>query len=889
MKKNSSLGRLFVLAFTFFLIVPLMAVFVFFLATIYNSNKTEIAKDLQAVCHAISGKLNSRLESHAMYISAIADALNAGSSERNIDQMMVSGINNFRIFNSIYVLDNDKKIRKIYFSGFSRYNKHDFLDIKLSDVNNKDMESFSWSRPFSSLVTNSHVVRVSRKYTDGYVVGDLNLKFLTDSLTYTNIADSVSLFIVDSRGDVIANDRGEITIDNLFNHPAVVESYLGGHITFDYKRGDDTYTAAGFKIPVADWYLILEQNQFVAFNLFYDILYVTVVSAVVVVLFISAMLYLLNVRFISPIRRLTDRTKNISDSTDLIFARPEVTVFSELKDLYDSFEKMSERLVSREKELRNKEEYVRSIFDSTTNTGIIVISNDPEPVIKDANVGAQLISGYKMSELLGLPPAALVRWVGDDIGRMKREAVSKNAMVTARFEMTKKNGISFPVLCTVHPLLDESGSTDSLIVVFIDITELTRAQQALESEKERLDVTLKSIGEGVIATDRAGRITLVNASTENILGQKYRYLIGHNICDVLQIYDHNTGDDLSDDLLRCEDISKRIFVANVISNDAGVIVVSVTASQMLNTKGDTVGAVYVFRDISEQIKMENELINRKQQLEEINRNLEIRVLEETERRRKNEQMLFEQSKFAAMGQMISAIAHQWRQPLNALALYTQDIEDAYEMEEVNAAYLRSFVENSMSLINHMSATIDDFRNFFHSTNAKEECNYVDVIFQSVGLVSTQLRNQNIDFEIIIRNQSGEHRFTNTLPALGVKYGKNLLLIPSEIKQVVLNILQNARDAIAEKRRIAVKETGHIRILIEYLEDGVVTTLSNDGGNIPEDSLMRIFDPYFTTKPEGEGTGIGLYMSRIMIEEHMGGKVMAENTDAGASFVIRLYY
>ncbi len=207
--------------------------------------------------------------------------------------------------------------------------------------------------------------------------------------------------------------------------------------------------------------------------------------------------------------------------------------------------------------------------------------------------------------------------------------------------MTKKNGVSFPVLCTVHPLNDFLDEVDTYIVVFIDISELVRIQTALESEKERLDVTLKNIGEGVLAADKLGRITLVNSSSENILGQKMRFLIGQNVKDVLQIYDYMSGEGITNELTSMENTSRRTFKANIVSaSGAGVTTVTITASVILSNKGEIVGFVYVFRDISESIRMDQELIARKQQLEEINSDLEIRVNEEASKRRKNEQMLF---------------------------------------------------------------------------------------------------------------------------------------------------------------------------------------------------------------------------------------------------------
>jgi C4-dicarboxylate-specific signal transduction histidine kinase len=288
--------------------------------------------------------------------------------------------------------------------------------------------------------------------------------------------------------------------------------------------------------------------------------------------------------------------------------------------------------------------------------------------------------------------------------------------------------------------------------------------------------------------------------------------------------------------------------------------------------------------------MEQELINRKKQLEEVNKSLENRIVEETDKRRKNEQMLFEQAKFAAMGQMISAIAHQWRQPLNALALYVQDVEDAYDIGEVDGTYLESFTDNAMRLINHMSGTIDDFRNFFHSSNMLEKIDISQVVFESLALVATQLKNQMINYKVTIASKGTDDVFVNDIPEYyETDTDKKVAIYPSELKQVLLNIIQNARDAIIYCRRDTGRKIGNIEIIVDYKSDRLKIDIVNDGGNIPAETLTNIFDPYFTTKPEGEGTGIGLYMSKIMVEDHMGGLLIAENISGGAKFSITLDY
>jgi PAS domain S-box-containing protein len=891
MKNRIGIGKLFIIIFMFFLVLPLMAISIIFLSTVYETNSKKISRDIEAVTYAIASKVNTRLEVPATYMMTLADLITEKGSDADLKELVHLGIKNNTVFSAIYILDSEKRIKELAFSSFTKYAREDFIGIKLNEVKKFEDYNYYWSSPFISLVNNDYVVRVSVGMPDGYVVSDISLKFLASSLIKSSLLDMTSIYLVSDDGNVISSnfESDEYIHSSMFEHPLVKEGLKGSHLLKGYVWEGKKKIGAIYKLPITSWYLLLEQDQTEAFRFFKEILNIAVISAFLVLFFIVAVLFFLRRKLIKPIRTLTIQSEKVSRGDVIKFSEEEKAVFAELHTLYESFENMSAKIRKREASLKEKEEYIRSIFDSTTNTGIMVFSAYGEGSLTDANMGAQLMLGYKLSEMIGFDPAVFVKGGGDDIGRLMRDAVKRYSMTTGRFEMVKKNGILFPVLGTVHPLISEKGDIGHFIVVFIDITEITRVQNALENEKEHLDVTLKSIGEGVIATDKQGRVTLLNSSAESILAQKSRYLLGHSIKEVMRIYDFETGDDLAEELVASGIGSKRTFRANIISKHAGVITVTLTASGMLNSKGEILGFVYVFRDITDRIKMDQELINRKVELETVNKNLEKRITEETEKRRKNEQLLFEQAKFAAMGQMISAIAHQWRQPLNALALYTQDIEEAYEHEEVNAEYLSKFVENSMKMINHMSGTIDDFRNFFHSTNLKEEVDFVRVVCDSISLISTQLKNQNINYELTIIADGKEDVFVNSMPAPDVKYGREIKIITSELKQVVLNILQNARDAISEKRTGTLKRAGNVQITVLYDKNKVVTTIGNDGGNIPEEHLVSIFDPYYTTKPEGEGTGIGLYMSKVMVEDHMGGLLVAGNIDGGAVFTITLYY
>lgn len=891
MKRQPSLGRIFLSALMLFLVLPLLLIMVFFLISSYTAAQKNITDKINIITHSIASQVNATIDSPYKYLISIADMVEiSGKDDNHIKAMMTSGIKSHRAFEAIYILNNNKAITYTVLGRSSTYSGQDFIGITLSDITNTPGVRTSWSSPITSLISNTDIVRVAVKFKGGYAVGDISLKYIEDLIKDYIPDNKSSAYVVNTFGDIIASRHHEYISTNMEKHPLMDIRKTGYHALFAYKENGEYKVGAIHRIQVCDWYVIYEEPLYSAFLYYKEIVIITLISLALLGIFSAAVLYFIRIKMILPLQLLTKRSEMISEGNFLTVDRTAGNSFRELSALYDSFGRMAVTIDRREKELKDKEEYLRSVFDSTTSTGLLIISMEKEPVITDANTGAQTIFGYKLTELMGLPVSALLKGLSDNLTLMCAQSRKTGHMVTDSLTMIKKDGTEFPVLTSISPQFNFRGSIQGFIGVFIDITEITRVKRELEDEKERLDVTLKSIGEGVMAADSRDRITLVNSTAEHILGQKSRFLMGHNINDVLQIYDYDTGRLMTDRVTDFSLTDTKTYRANIPTTDSGVISVYITSSAMKNTKGELLGSVYVFRDITDRMKMEQELINRKKLLEEVNKNLEMRISEETEKRRKNEQVLFEQAKFAAMGQMISAIAHQWRQPLNALGLYVQDIEEAHENGETDNEYFENFITNAMKLIDHMSSTIDDFRNFFHSANVKEEADVTAVMLDSVSLVTPQLKNYNVSFRIKIISDGKETIYDNTVPDDYTPLNDiRLMIFPSELKQVILNIIQNARYAITEKKKNEPDLAGRIDITMTYGKDRLRIDIDDNGGNIPQNIIGRIFDPYFTTKPEGEGTGIGLYMSKIMIEDHMNGLLMSENMDDSVRFSITLGY
>ncbi|GAB6044842.1 hypothetical protein JCM11957_04400 [Caminibacter profundus] len=266
-------------------------------------------------------------------------------------------------------------------------------------------------------------------------------------------------------------------------------------------------------------------------------------------------------------------------------------------------------------------------------------------------------------------------------------------------------------------------------------------------------------------------------------------------------------------------------------------------------------------------KLEKEVETKTKELQEINKNLQKIVEEKLKELRKKDKALVQQSKLAAMGEMIGAIAHQWRQPLNALAINIQLLEDLQEEGKLDKKTLKEFIEKNMQTIQFMSNTIDDFRSFFRKDKEKVEFDIKEAIEKTLNLQKAQLKNYNI--EVLAE-----------LKPIKIKGYKN------EFMQVILNIISNAKDAIEEKRKKIGNFQGKIKIKTRKDNDKIFIEIEDNGGGIPKEIKERIFEPYFTTKEEGKGTGMGLYMVKEIIER-MNGKIEIENTSKGAKFIITL--
>jgi len=267
-------------------------------------------------------------------------------------------------------------------------------------------------------------------------------------------------------------------------------------------------------------------------------------------------------------------------------------------------------------------------------------------------------------------------------------------------------------------------------------------------------------------------------------------------------------------------------------------------------------------EIAEREVAQEDLAIKQHQLEGLNQTLEERIEATVKELRQKDQALVLQNRLAAMGEMINNIAHQWRQPLNVISLIIQGLPD---YDDLSQKKLDQEVERIMGVILHMSQTIDDFRYFFRQDKEKTRFTANQAVAKAVDFIHPSLDDKGIT--IIVIEQPD-------VPVFGYS---------NEYAQVLLNILGNAKDVLTE-RDIA---EPHISISVSRVDDRSVVTISDNGGGISPDVMPRIFDPYFSTKEKLHGSGIGLYMSKIIIEQNMGGSLTAENIEGGVAFHIEV--
>jgi len=264
----------------------------------------------------------------------------------------------------------------------------------------------------------------------------------------------------------------------------------------------------------------------------------------------------------------------------------------------------------------------------------------------------------------------------------------------------------------------------------------------------------------------------------------------------------------------------------------------------------------------QELRDSNELLVKKtEEVTLLNNSLQEKVALEIEKNRKKDQQMLHQSRLAQMGEMISMIAHQWRQPLTAISSASMVLNMKARLNKLERETVLEITGKISDYSQHLSTTIDDFREFFKANKEKKETTFNELIKSVLSIVEISLKNKDITLEQRLNSDRVFYTY------------------PNELKQVILNLIKNAEDVLIERE---VKDP----LIIIETEDNILRVIDNAGG-IPDEYINKIFDPYFSTKTKKDGTGLGLYMSKTIVEEHCGGELRVFNSESGACFEIIL--
>ncbi len=425
----------------------------------------------------------------------------------------------------------------------------------------------------------------------------------------------------------------------------------------------------------------------------------------------------------------------------------------------------------------------------------------------------------------------------------------------------------------IYSLLMKEGR-DLRIIPIIEAGVQTRlcfslySKEAVIADKENFlqhdlyKAIIDSTKEGFWLLDEELNIISINHALANMLGYEESQLLGRKPFELLALVEEQQEicEAQADSMHRSVQRTYELTFVTRSRKELHTIVNATT----INLPEERVHTFAFITDISEQKEFEQTLLERHRDINELNSDLARRIEAEVQANRKKDRIMYQQARLATMGEMIGNIAHQWRQPLNILALIMQEFYISGQLGTLDREKLEKEYSRANSVLQYMSETIDDFRSFFQQNQKNELFSVNDSINSVMTLVSKGLEYNNIAIDLTIEEDITVQGRSN------------------EFVQVIINLLNNAREAI-----IAQERKGKISINAYTDASTVHITVQDNGGGIKKGDLAQIFEPYFTTKHQTQGTGLGLYMSHQIIVNNMQGSIFAKNRGEGTCFYISL--
>jgi PAS domain S-box-containing protein len=429
---------------------------------------------------------------------------------------------------------------------------------------------------------------------------------------------------------------------------------------------------------------------------------------------------------------------------------------------------------------------------------------------------------------------------------------------TVKDWFVKKDGTFVPVKLVITPI-NENGSYTGAVVAFTDITEKLKIKNELINKEEQLRLAFETTGDGLWDWDLQSNQVFHNGRFQEIMG-----ISGDNVIhthDILTAFVHPDDKNHVNDLLHschsgnCDYSS----IHRIVKIDNSIAWIHDRAKVVKRDKDlNPLRIVGSITDITEQKLAQL-------QLSQLNQSLEQQISEAVKENQKKDYALMQQSRFSSIGELISNIAHQWRQPLNTISIKIMLLSDYYRTNELEKDIFNSLSSAITQEINTLSTTIDNFRTFFASTNEPEMINIPETINESLNLLSDQIVNSHVTLKI---DSPEEYQ---------------LYCVKNEFQHLVIHLLKNSLE-IFNERDIA---SPLVAICVQMDESSLIFTYEDNGKGVAPENIDMIFDPYYTTKFQSREKGLGLYVIKLIIDHHLNGRIIAANTDQGLKFTVTI--
>ena len=491
--------------------------------------------------------------------------------------------------------------------------------------------------------------------------------------------------------------------------------------------------------------------------------------------------------------------------------------------------------ITKEKELeiqlRENERVYLDFFEYTKSANIIYSTDDDGEtfVIKSLNIMVEKLENIKREDVVGKRVDDVFESVDKfgllSIFRDVYKTATPQKMPITFYEDTKIKGWRENYIFKL--------SNGDIVASYEDKTQEKKLEIELRSSQHQCEQFMENMPANILIKDENLKIIYANSMAnkffkqENIVNKFSQDLLPPDLIKRIDYFDNKIIEDgVHEELIEIEGENNQ----KLVYRNLGFKIVD----------GDKVNIGIVSVDITEKEYLQKELYEK-------------------------EKMMIAQSRHAQMGEMISMIAHQWRQPISVIAMDANNVLADIELEIVDELTLKENAEDIINQTQELSKTIDDFRDFFKPEKTVQEILFKTIVDDSLSVIGKSLENNLVKLDIKIDEKIKIKTYTR------------------ELMQVFINIIKNAKEILVENDI----EERIISIISDSDDEYLKIKITDNGGGISGDNIEKIFDPYFSTKGEKNGTGLGLYMSKTIIEKHLHGTLKAYNIDNGACFEIKL--